>query len=303
MAPRDQDPRFGTLVTAMVTPFDEAGGMDLDGAASLARWLVDHGTDGLVVGGTTGESPVLDDRERVDLWRAVADAVTVPVVVGAGTNDTRHSVELAAAAAGAGADAVLVVTPYYSRPSQDGILGHFTAVAAATELPVLLYDIPVRTGRRIHPETVLRLLEAAPNVVGVKDSTGDPAGSARLMARAPDWFELYCGDDALALALLALGAVGLVSVASHWAGPALASMVAAFRKGDVEGARHANARLVESFDFESTEAFPNPLPAKAACRAQGLAVGQCRPPMGAAPPELDGEARLLLNRLSGGPVA
>ncbi|MGH9091147.1 MAG: 4-hydroxy-tetrahydrodipicolinate synthase [Acidimicrobiales bacterium] len=303
MAPRDQAPRFGTLVTAMVTPFDAAGAMDPDAAATLARWLVDHGSEGLVVGGTTGESPVLDDKERLDLWRAVAGAVTVPVVVGAGTNDTRHSVELAAAAADAGAAAVLVVTPYYSRPSQEGLLGHFTAVAAATGLPVLLYDIPVRTGRRIHPETVLRLLEAAPNVVGVKDSTSDPAGSARLMARAPDWFEVYCGDDALGLPLLALGAAGLVSVASHWAGREQAAMVAAFRKGDVEGARHANARLVESYAFESTELFPNPLPAKAACRAQGLAVGQCRPPMGAAPPELDGEARLILNRLSGEPIA
>lgn len=296
-------PRFGTVVTAMVTPFDDAGALAPDAAASLARWLVDHGSDGLVVGGTTGEGPVLDDRERLDLWRAVAEVVSVPVVVGAGTNDTRHSVELAAAAAGTGADAVLVVTPYYSRPSQEGLLAHFTAVAAATELPVLLYDIPVRTGRRIHPETVLRLLEAAPNVVGVKDSTGDPAGSARLLARAPEWFELYCGDDALALPLLAVGAAGLVSVASHWAGPEQAAMVAAFRKGDIEGARHANARLVDSYAFESTEQFPNPLPAKAACRAQGLAVGQCRPPMGAAPPELDGEARQLLTRLSGGPVA
>lgn len=296
-------PRFGAVVTAMVTPFDEAGGLDADAAATLARWLVDHGSDGLVVGGTTGEGPVLDDGERRDLWRAVADAVTVPVVVGAGTNDTRHSVELAAAAAGTGAAAVLVVTPYYSRPSQEGLLAHFAAVAAATELPVLLYDIPVRTGRRILPETVLRLLEVAPNVVGVKDSTGDPAGSARLLASTPEWFELYCGDDALALPLLAVGAAGLVSVASHWAGAEQAAMVAAFRKGDVEGARRANARLVGSYAFESTERFPNPLPAKAACRVQGLAVGQCRPPMGAAPPELDDEARRLLADLAGGSLA
>lgn len=302
MALRDQPPRFGSVVTAMVTPFDEEGALDLDAAAALARWLVDHGTDGLVVGGTTGEAPTLDDREKVDLWRAVAEAVTVPVIVNAGSNDTRHSVAMTRSAAEAGADAVLVVTPYYNRPSQEGLFGHFTAVAAATELPVLIYDIPVRTGRKVQTGTMLKLLDSAANVVGVKDSSGDPASSARLLALAPSWFEIYCGDDALILALLAVGASGAVSVASHWAGREMAAMLAAFRKGDVEGARAINARLIESYDFESTEQFPNPVPAKAACRVQGLAVGQCRPPMGAAPPELDGEARLILNRL-GAPVA
>ncbi len=286
----------------MVTPFDGDGALDLDAAAALARWLTDHGSDGLVVGGTTGEAPVLDDREKLELWRAVAEAVTVPVIVNAGSNDTRHSVAMAGAASEAGADAVLVVTPYYNRPSQEGLLGHFSAVAGATRLPVLIYDIPVRTGRRVQPQTMLKLLDTVGNVVGVKDSTGDPAGSARLLALAPHSFELYCGDDALTLALLAVGASGVVSVASHWAGREMAEMIAAFRKGDLDGARVVNARLIESYDFESTEQFPNPLPAKAACRAQGLAVGQCRPPMGAAPPELDGEARLILNRL-GVPVA
>ncbi len=286
----------------MVTPFDGDGALDLDAAAALARWLTDHGSDGLVVGGTTGEAPVLDDREKLELWRAVAEAVTVPVIVNAGSNDTRHSVAMAGAASEAGADAVLVVTPYYNRPSQEGLLGHFSAVAGATRLPVLIYDIPVRTGRRVQPQTMLKLLDTVGNVVGVKDSTGDPAGSARLLALAPHSFELYCGDDALTLALLAVGASGVVSVASHWAGREMAEMIAAFRKGNLDGARVVNARLIESYDFESTEQFPNPLPAKAACRAQGLAVGQCRPPMGAAPPELDGEARLILNRL-GVPVA
>jgi 4-hydroxy-tetrahydrodipicolinate synthase len=286
----------------MVTPFDGDGALDLDAAAALARWLTDHGSDGLVVGGTTGEAPVLDDREKLELWRAVAEAVTVPVIVNAGSNDTRHSIAMAGAASEAGADAVLVVTPYYNRPSQEGLLGHFTAVASATRLPVLIYDIPVRTGRRVQAQTMLKLLDTVGNVVGVKDSTGDPAGSARLLALAPHQFELYCGDDALTLALLAVGASGVVSVASHWAGREMAEMIAAFRKGDLDGARVVNARLIESYDFESTEQFPNPLPAKAACRAQGLAVGQCRAPMGAAPPELDGEARLILNRL-GVPVA
>ncbi len=290
----------------MVTPFDGSGAVDLDAAAALARWLADHGSDGLVVTGTTGEGPVLDDGEKLALWRAVAEAVTVPVIAGAGTNDTRHSIALTREAAAAGVDAVLVVTPYYNRPSQEGLLGHFSAVAAATDLPVMLYDIPVRSGRRVQGGTLLRLLESAGNVVAVKDAAGDPAGSARLLAHAPDGFELYSGDDSLTLPLLAVGAVGVVSVASHWTGREMGEMVAAYLAGDVEGARRANARLVESYDFESSEEFPNPLPAKAACRALGLTVGQCRPPMGAAPPELDGEARRILTRLGtavGGSVA
>jgi len=290
-------PRFGAVVTAMVTPFDADGGLDLDAAVALARWLTDHGSDGLVVAGTTGEGPVLTDAERVDLFRAVAEAVTVPVIAGTGSNDTAHSVELTRAATDAGADGVLVVTPYYNRPSQTGLFTHFTAVAAATDLPVVVYDIPVRSGRRIAQATYLRLLDAAPNVVAVKDATGDPAGAARLLCRARDGFELYSGDDALTLPLLSVGAVGLISVASHWAGTELGRMIAAHGEGDVEKARHLNARLIESYDFESTEDLPNPLPAKAACRALGLSVGQCRPPMGAAPPELDGEAYRVLMRL------
>jgi 4-hydroxy-tetrahydrodipicolinate synthase len=297
--------RFGAVVTAMVTPFDLAGRLDLDAAV---RWLVDHGSDGLVLAGTTGEGPVLTDAERLDLWRAVAEAVTVPVVAGTGTNDTRHSAELTAAAGGTGVDGVLVVTPYYNRPSQDGLVEHFTTVARATDLPVMLYDIPVRTGRRISLTTLQRVVAAAPNVVAVKDATGDPAGAARQVHHLPDGFEVYSGDDALTLPLLAVGAVGVVSVASHWAGREMGEMVAAFRKGDVDAARRLNGHLVESYDFESTEAFPNPLPAKAACRALGLPVGQCRPPMGEAPPELDGEAARVITRLgtvtgAGDPVA
>ena len=299
--------RFGDVVTAMVTPFDEDGGVDFDGAVALARWLTEHGSDGLVLGGTTGEGPVLTDAERLDLWRAVAEAVTVPVIAGTGTNDTAHSVQLTAAAGDTGVDAVLLVTPYYNRPSQDGLVEHFTAVAGATTLPVMLYDIPVRTGRRIAPTSVHRVTAAASNVVAVKDSTGDPAGAARLLAHAPEGFEVYSGDDALTLPLMAVGAVGVVSVAAHWAGTEMKEMVTAFRAGDVDGARAVNARLVESYEFESTEAFPNPLPAKAACRAIGLPAGQCRPPMGVAPPELEGEAARIIARLGtiagvGGPV-
>jgi 4-hydroxy-tetrahydrodipicolinate synthase len=293
--------RFGAVITAMVTPFAPDGALDVDAAVDLARWLVAHGSDGLVLAGTTGEGPVLSDVEAGQLWRAVAEAVTVPVLAGTGTNDTRHSIELTQMATDCGVDGILLVTPYYSRPSQDGLLAHFSAVAAATALPVLLYDIPVRTGRRIEHSTMLRLVNGAPNVVGVKDAAGDPAGAARLIARAPESFELYSGDDSLTLPLVAVGAVGVISVCAHWAGGEMGEMVAAALKGDIETARAMNARLIESYEFESTPAFPNPMPAKAACRALGLKVGQCRLPMGEAPPELDGEARRVLTRLGDAP--
>jgi len=281
----------------MVTPFDEDGGLDVDGAVTLARWLTSHGSDGLVVTGTTGEGPVLSDAELGQLWQAVSEAVTVPVLAGTGSNDTRHTIEVTKLAEAAGVDGALVVTPYYSRPSQTGLSAHFRAVAAATRLPVVLYDIPVRAGRRIARDTMVRLARDVPNIVGVKDATGDPAGSARLVAEAPVGFELYSGDDALTLALLALGAVGAVSVASHWAGEETAAMVAAWFKGDTDRARATNATLMESYDFESTETYPNPLPAKAACRVLGLPVGQCRLPLGAAPPDLDERARTVLANL------
>jgi 4-hydroxy-tetrahydrodipicolinate synthase len=286
MAPGDVG-RFGAVVTAMITPFDDAGALDLDGAAELARWLVSNGSDGLVVAGTTGESPVLSDGELADLWKAVSEAVSAPVIAGTGTNDTHHSVELTRIAQSAGVDAVLVVTPYYSRPSQAGLVAHFEAVAGATTLPVMLYDIPSRTGRKIAHETLLHLARTTGNVVGVKDAAGDPAASARLVAEAPPGFELYSGDDSLTLPLLAIGAVGVVSVASNWAPGEMNEMVVAFSKGEVEASRRANARLLESYAFESSDTYPNPLPAKAACRALGLPAGQCRLPLGPAPAELD----------------
>lgn len=286
--------RFGAVICAMVTPFDDDGALDVDGAVTLARWLTSHGSDGLVVAGTTGEGPVLSDDELATLWRAVREAVTVPVVAGTGSADTAHTIACTRLAADAGVAGALVVTPYYSRPSQAGLAAHFRAVAGATELPVLLYDIPVRTGRKIAHDTMLALARDVPGIVGVKDAAGDVLGSARLLAEAPAGFELYSGDDAMTLPLLAVGAVGLVSVAAHWAGDELSSMIAAFSKGDVDGARLANAALLESYAFESTEATPNPLPAKAACRALGLPAGQCRLPMGAAPPELDAAARRVL---------
>lgn len=286
--------RFGAVVTAMVTPFASDGSLDLDGAVALARWLADHGSDGLVLAGTTGEGPVLADDERAGLWRAVAEAVTVPVVAGTGSNDTAHSIELTRRAADAGVAGALVVTPYYNRPSQAGIEAHFRAVAGASDLPVLLYDIPVRTGRKVAHDVLVRLAREVPQVVGVKDAAGDVAGTAKLVAEAPVDFEVYSGDDGLTLPLLAVGAVGVVGVATHWAAPLFAEMIGSFAKGDVVRARDANARLLPSYAFETGDAAPNPIPAKAMMRVLGLPVGECRLPLGPAPAGLEDKAREVL---------
>ncbi|MCC5952600.1 MAG: 4-hydroxy-tetrahydrodipicolinate synthase [Acidimicrobiia bacterium] len=297
--------RFGQVITAMITPFDDDGHVDLDGAGTLARWLVAHGSDGLVLTGTTGEVSCLNDREHVDVWRAVRSAVDVPLLVGAGTNDTRHAATLVSQAAATGMDGVLLVTPYYNRPSQAGIEGHFRTLATATALPVVLYDIPVRTGRKISTEVLVRLASEVPNVVGVKDAAGDVAAAARLVAAAPADFELYSGDDALTLPLLSVGAVGVISVCTHWAGEQMQELFAAWGRGDVAGAAAANRGLLDSYAFESSDDAPNPVPAKAMLRAMGLPAGQCRPPHGPAPAELEAQARQVLAGLphrSSGPA-
>jgi 4-hydroxy-tetrahydrodipicolinate synthase len=275
----------------MVTPFDGEGALDLDAAAQLARWLVDHGSDGLVVAGTTGEGSTLTDDEKLDLWRAVAEAVSVPVIANTGSNDTAHSVHLTRQATACGAAGVLAVTPYYNRPSQAGIEAHFRAVAAATDLPVVLYDIPVRSGRKISHQVLVRLAHEVPNLAGVKDAANDVAASARLIAAVPSRFEVYSGNDDQTLPLLAVGAVGVVSVAAHWIGLEMAEMIAAFGKGDVAHAREVNSRLLESYLFETGDDGPNPVPTKAMMRTLGLAVGECRLPMGPTPAGLEDRAR------------
>jgi 4-hydroxy-tetrahydrodipicolinate synthase len=290
--------RFGRVMTAMVTPFDERGALDLDAAATLADWLVDNGSDGLVLCGTTGESPVLTDSEEVALTRVVRSTVPVPILLGTGSNDTAYAVEATRRSAELGVDGVLLVTPYYNRPPQAGLEAHFRAIAAATDLPVVLYDIPVRTGRKIETDVILRLVREVPNVVGVKDAAGDPAESARLIAEAPGDFELYSGDDAMTLPLLAVGAVGVISVASHWVGRQLGEMLSAFEKGDVATAARINAGLIPSYDFESSLDAPNPIPTKAMLRVLGLPVGQCRLPMGPAPEGLEDRARAVLADLA-----
>ena len=290
-------PRFGTVVTAMVTPFGPDGSLDLDAAVAVARHLASTGSDGLVVAGTTGEGPVLTDAERIELFRAVVGAVTIPVVASTGTNDTAHSVWLTKEADACGAAGVLVVTPYYNRPSPAGLSAHFRAVAGASGVPVVLYDIPVRSGRRIGPGLILELARDVPSVVAVKDATGDVASAAMVVANSPGGFEVYCGDDSLTLPFAAVGGVGVISVAAHWAGALFGEMIAAHRAGDVRRAMLLNQRLGDSYRFQSTEDYPNPVPAKAVCRALGLPVGQCRLPHPAAPPSLDEQARAVLSEL------
>jgi 4-hydroxy-tetrahydrodipicolinate synthase len=286
--------RFGRVMTAMITPFDERGDLDIDGAAKLAGWLVEQGNEGLVVAGTTGESPTLTHDEQIELIRVVCQAVSVPVLAGAGSNDTRAAVELTERASEVGAAGILSVTPYYNRPPQAGLARHFRAVAAATDLPVLLYDIPVRTGRKIDTNTILELASDVPNIVGVKDAAGNPAETAVLLAVAPAGFEVYSGDDAMTLPLLSIGAVGVIGVATHWAAGEMRSMIDAFVAGDVARARELNARLLPSYAFETGDRNPNPIPTKAMLKVLGMPGGDCRPPMGPEPDDLQERARQLL---------
>jgi 4-hydroxy-tetrahydrodipicolinate synthase len=288
-----RESRFGRVLTAMATPFDGDGRLDLDGTQRLARWLVDHGSDGLVVNGTTGESPTLSATESVDLFRAVRQAVDVPVIAGTGSNDTAHAIRQSEAAAGIGVDGLLVVAPYYNKPSQAGLLRHFRMIAQATELPMIVYDIPGRTSRKVDTETLLTLAHEVPTIVGLKDAAGSPADTAVVIAEAPENFDVYSGDDNLTLPLLAVGARGAISVASHWAGEQLRAMFDAFDAGDVAEATRINQSLLPSFAFESTLDAPNPVPTKAMLRALGLPAGECRPPMGPTPDGLQAQAKDL----------
>lgn len=290
--------RFGSVLTAMVTPFDAQGKVDIDTSVRLAKWLVDRENDGLVVTGTTGESPVLTDEEKVEQWRAIAEAVTVPVIAGSGTYDTAHSIELTKAAESAGVAAILAVCPYYNRPSQAGIEAHFRAIAGATSLPVMLYDIPGRTGRKVASETLLRLAHEVPNIVAVKDAAGDAPASAALLAEAPAGFELYSGDDSMTLPLLSIGAVGVVGVATHWASPLFAELVRSYEAGDVKAALECHRRLLPTFAYETTEANPYPVPAKAMLRELGFPVGPPRlPHIEHDPDGLAAAARAIIDEL------
>ncbi|MCF0095942.1 4-hydroxy-tetrahydrodipicolinate synthase [Micromonospora sp. MH99] len=268
---------FGRVLTAMVSPFTPDGSLDLDGAARLASHLVDEqGNDALVVNGTTGESPTTTDAEKERLIRAVVEAVgdRARVVAGVGTNDTRHTIELAAAAEKAGAHGLLVVTPYYNKPPQSGLLRHFTAVADASGLPVMLYDIPHRSGVPIDTETLVRLADHA-RIVAVKDAKGDLTATSWVTSRTGLAF--YSGEDSLTLPALAVGCVGVVGTSTHFTGALTAEMIEAYDAGDMPAALALHRRLLPLF----TGIFrtQGTILVKAGLASLGLPAGPVRPPL------------------------
>ncbi|MGH8900331.1 MAG: 4-hydroxy-tetrahydrodipicolinate synthase [Egibacteraceae bacterium] len=285
---------FPPLITAMATPMTDEGGLDLEGAQRLAVHLIEHGSEGLVVAGTTGESPTLTHAETLDLFRAVVEAVggRATVIAGTGKNDTAVTVELTKQASGVGVDGIILVAPYYNRPSQRGLDQHFRMAAAATELPLLLYNIPARTAVEIAPETLLRLAEEVDSIRGVKDAVGDLTKTAWLAARAPDGFGIWSGDDTATLPILAVGGVGGVCVASHLVGPELARMIEVFPT-DPTKAREIHYRLLPLFET-LMKADPSPGPLKAALRLLGLPAGPVRPPLADADEHVTGLVREAL---------
>jgi 4-hydroxy-tetrahydrodipicolinate synthase len=271
------EPPFGRLLSAMVTPFTPDGELDLDAAAALATYLVDElGNDGLVVSGTTGESPTTSDEEKAELLSAVVDAVgdRAAVVAGVGTFDTRHTVELAGQAAKLGADGLLVVTPYYSKPPQAGLLNHFTTVADSTDVPIMIYDIPHRAGVAIATDTMIRL-GAHPQIAAVKDAKGDLAASSKVMAETN--LSYYSGEDALTLPLLSVGAVGLVGTSTHFSGLGARAMIEAYVQGDVAEALRLHRQLLPI--FTGIFATQGVMLVKAGLELQGRGVGGLRAPL------------------------
>ena len=268
---------FGRLITAMVTPFAANGSLDLDAAGRLATRLVDdQAHDALVISGTGGESPTTSDAEKADLVRAVVDAVgdRAHVIAGVGTFDTAHTVHLAEQAAKAGAHALLVVTPYYSRPPQSGLLRHFRTVADATELPLVLYDIPHRTGTPIATETLLELAEHE-RIVAVKDAKGDLAASARVLAETDLVF--YAGDDSMTLPLLSVGGSGVVGTSTHFCGPQTKHLIEAYERGDVAEALRLHRALLPIFTGIFRTA--GTILVKAGLRLRDFDAGPVRPPL------------------------
>ncbi|MFL6113859.1 MAG: 4-hydroxy-tetrahydrodipicolinate synthase [Catenulispora sp.] len=279
---------FGRMITAMITPFAADGSLDLDGARKLAAYLVDAGNDALVISGTTGESPTTSAAEQAALLAAVVDQVgsRAQVIAGVGTNDTAHTLRLARQAEAAGADALLVVTPYYNKPTQEGLFRHFTAVADATALPVMLYDIPHRSGVPIEVPTLLRLADH-PRIVAVKDAKGDLTAGATVIA----WTDLayYSGDDPLTLPWLSVGGVGVVSMSSHLATPRIRAMIAAYLSGDVAEATRLHQGLLPV--HAGVGSLPGVISLKAAMNMLGLPGGPVRLPLVEATSEQEAELK------------
>ncbi|MEW4307274.1 4-hydroxy-tetrahydrodipicolinate synthase [Rossellomorea marisflavi] len=269
---------FGRVSTAMVTPFDRKGNIDFNKTTQLINYLIEHGTDSLVIAGTTGESPTLTKEEKLALFRhavKIADG-RIPVIAGTGSNNTKESIDLSKKAEAIGVDAIMLVAPYYSKPSQEGMFLHFKEVADAVTLPVMLYNVPGRSAVTISPETIIRLSEV-PNIMSVKEASGDLGAMTKIIASTADDFLVYCGDDGLTLPALSIGADGIVSVASHIIGKEMQQMIEAHLSGDTSRAAKLHQELLPL--MEGLFATPSPGPVKTALQLKGLDVGSVRLPL------------------------
>jgi 4-hydroxy-tetrahydrodipicolinate synthase len=270
--------QFGRISTAMVTPFDSKGHVDFAKTTQLINHLISNGTDSLVVAGTTGESPTLTKEEKVALFDHVVKVVDkrVPVIVGTGSNNTYATIELTKKAAQLGVDGIMIVAPYYNKPNQEGLYQHFKAAAESTDLPIMVYNIPSRSVVNILPETIIRLSEI-PNIVCVKEASGDLSAMTKIIANTPEDFHLYSGDDSMALPILSIGGVGVVSVASHIIGNEMQEMVNSFLDGKHAEAAKLHQKLLPV--MQGLFNAPSPAPVKTALQLMGLDVGTVRLPL------------------------
>jgi 4-hydroxy-tetrahydrodipicolinate synthase len=269
---------FGQILTAMVTPFDQNGEIDFNATRNLINYLIANGTDGLVVAGTTGESPTLTMEEKVELFKFVVEVVDgrVPVIAGTGSNNTRASISLTNLAEKTGVDGIMLVVPYYNKPSQEGLYQHFKAIAESTSLPVMLYNIPGRSVVNLSVETVVRLAKI-PNIVSIKDASGNLDAMAEIISQTPKDFSLYSGDDGLTLPVLSIGGAGVISVASHIIGNEMQTMIKNFKNGKLQEAAKAHRSLLPI--IKALFAAPSPSPVKAALNLNAIPVGGVRLPM------------------------
>ncbi|MEQ6389766.1 4-hydroxy-tetrahydrodipicolinate synthase [Bacillaceae bacterium S4-13-58] len=269
---------FGKVLTAMVTPFDNRGNVDFNKTTELINYLLDHGTDGLVVAGTTGESPTLSTEEKLALFQHVVQVVNgrAPVIAGTGSNNTHASIDLTKKAEKAGVDGIMLVTPYYNKPSQEGMFYHFSTIAESTQLPIMLYNIPGRSAVNMDVDTVIRLSQVS-NIVAIKEASGDLDAMSSIIENTDDDFSLYSGDDTLTLPILAIGGKGVVSVVSHVIGDSVQEMVQLFEQGRVEEAAALHRKLLPI--IKSVFIAPSPSPIKTALQIKGLDVGGVRLPL------------------------
>ncbi len=269
---------FGQILTAMVTPFDQNEEIDFNATRTLVNHLIANGTDGIIVSGTTGESPTLTTEEKVELFKFVVEVVDgrVPVIAGTGSYDTRASINLTKLAEQTGVNGIMLVVPYYNKPSQEGLYQHFKAIAESTSLPVILYNIPGRSSVNMSVETIVRLSEI-PNIVTLKDASGNLDAMSEIIRRTPNNFSLYSGDDGLTLPVLSIGGVGVISVAAHVIGNEMQAMINNFKNGKLQEAAEAHRNLLPV--IKALFAAPSPAPVKAALNLNGIPVGGLRLPM------------------------